>query len=72
MIMNENIAETSEENVQIELTIYKMHTQGFTLEFPATNSMYPTFRGLFLSSERPEICTPWYALTKGVIMNVNG
>jgi len=47
MIMNENIAETSEENVQIELTIYKMHTHGFTLEFPATNSMYPTFRGLF-------------------------
>ena len=24
-----------------------MHTQGVTLEFPATNSMYPTFRCLF-------------------------
>ena len=24
-----------------------MHTQGVTLEFPAINSMYPTFRGLF-------------------------
>ena len=30
-----------------EHTIYTMHTQGVTLEFPATNSMYPTFRGLF-------------------------
>jgi len=44
---NENIAETSEKNVQSEHTLYTMHTQGVTLEFPATNSMYPTFRGLF-------------------------
>jgi len=44
---NENIAETSEKNVQSEDTIYTVHTQGVTLEFPATNSMYPTFRGLF-------------------------
>ena len=44
---NEIIAETSEKDVQSEHTIYTMHTQGVTLEFPATNSMYPTFGGLF-------------------------
>ena len=67
---NENIAETSEENVQSEHTINTMHTQGVTLEFPATNSTYPTFRGLF-SARDPRFVHP-SIITKGVIMNVNG
>ena len=28
-------------------TIYTMHTQGVTLEFPVINCMYPTFCGPF-------------------------
>ena len=53
---DENIAETSEKNVQSEHTIYTMHTQGVTLEF--CNEQHVPHLSWSLFSERPQICTP--------------
>ena len=47
MIRMKTSQKQARKTCRVNILYTQCHTQGVTLEFPATNSMYPTFRGLF-------------------------